>query len=178
MRLYGQEPLQVSHQPCHVWWSLVQCQWRYKVLILCHVTLQNYVIEGSCNFMSGSSSLHITILFAAGHGPCDIKDIKLLVCHMILRDYVIKGSCDFMVRSPSWQVINLPSLVVIGIVVVETMFLVSHMISKQHVIKESCGFKGKQFLMVSEDSATFGDNRSFCASGDIVHTKWCGRFPN
>ena len=30
--------------------------------LICHVTSQNYVIEGSCNFMSASSSLYVTTL--------------------------------------------------------------------------------------------------------------------
>ena len=30
--------------------------------LICYVTSQDHVIEGSCDFMSGSSSLHVTIL--------------------------------------------------------------------------------------------------------------------
>ena len=33
-----------------------------KKYLICHVTSQNYVIEGSCNFMSGSSLLHANTL--------------------------------------------------------------------------------------------------------------------
>ena len=34
----------------------------YTKYLTCHMTLQNHVIEGSSNFMSGSSSLYITTL--------------------------------------------------------------------------------------------------------------------
>ena len=32
----------------------------YIKYLICHVTSQNHVIEGSCNFMSGSSLLYVT----------------------------------------------------------------------------------------------------------------------
>ena len=40
-------------------WSSASGDVKY---LTCHVTLQNYVIEGSVNFVSGSSSWYITTL--------------------------------------------------------------------------------------------------------------------
>ena len=34
----------------------------YIKYLICHVTLQNYLIEGSSNFMSGNSSWYVTTL--------------------------------------------------------------------------------------------------------------------
>ena len=43
--------------PCH--WSSASGD---MTNLICYVTSQDHVIEGSCDFMSGSSSLHVTIL--------------------------------------------------------------------------------------------------------------------
>ena len=82
-----------------------------------HVTLQNYVIDGPSNFMSGSSSWYITTLpnlVAIG-----IVKLEIFVCHVISPDHMIKGSCDFKGRRLSGSLSILSSVVVIGTLVVE-----------------------------------------------------------
>ena len=53
---------------------------------ICHVILQNHVIEGSCNFMNGSSSMYVTILpslLAIGIVVLEI----FLVCHVVYNHF-------------------------------------------------------------------------------------------
>ena len=61
MRIYVWPPLTLSHHLAQLGahWSSVSRDIKY---LLCHVTLQNHVIEGSFNFMSGSSSMNVTTL--------------------------------------------------------------------------------------------------------------------
>ena len=50
--------VKASHRelpPCHVWWPWCSASGDIKYLIW-YVTSQKYVIEGSSNFMSGTSS--------------------------------------------------------------------------------------------------------------------------
>ena len=47
------------HLPYYVWWSLVKCKWRYKVFYM-SCDIANHVIDGSCNFMTGSFSWKVT----------------------------------------------------------------------------------------------------------------------
>ena len=89
----------------------------YIKYLICPVTSKNHVIEGSNNFMSGSSSWYITTLpnlVAIG-----IVKLEILVCHVISPDHMIKGSCDFKGRRLSGSLSILSSVVVIGTLVVE-----------------------------------------------------------
>ena len=51
------ESLDSKSLPCH--WSSTSGD---MTNLICYVTSQDHVIEGSCDFTSGSSSLHVTIL--------------------------------------------------------------------------------------------------------------------
>ena len=62
-----------------------------KKYLICHVTSQNQVIEGSRNFIDGSSSMYVTNLPNLVATGIVIVEM-FLVCHVILTDYVIKGS--------------------------------------------------------------------------------------
>ena len=57
------EPLQGRSPPlpCLVALSLVEVEIKY---LICHVTKQSHVIEGTCNFMSGNSSRYVTTLLS------------------------------------------------------------------------------------------------------------------
>ena len=60
------------------------------------MTSQKHVIEGSSNFMSGSSSWYVTTLPSLeAIGIVISRDIMLLVVHVIKQDYVIKGSGEY-----------------------------------------------------------------------------------
>ena len=67
---------------------------------ICHVTLQNHVIEGSSNFTSESSSWYVTTLPSLAAIGIVVVEM-FLVCHVIKQDYVIEGSSDYNERSPS-----------------------------------------------------------------------------
>ena len=57
---------------CHIWWPLVWCKRRYKILI-CHVTSRNLFIEGSCNFKWELFMVcHHTVKFG-GHSYCSSR---------------------------------------------------------------------------------------------------------
>ena len=64
-----------------------------------YMTLQDYVIKGSGNFMEGNSSLYIPTLPKLI--DIDNRYIIILVCSMILEDHLIIWSCDFMGRMHS-----------------------------------------------------------------------------
>ena len=60
---------------------------------ICHVILQNHVIKGSCEFMTGNPVREVTTLpslVALSLVEVEIKHI----CHVILQDHNIKGSCS------------------------------------------------------------------------------------
>ena len=61
MWIYGWKPLTVSY---HL--AMLGGQWFIVIggvkYLICHVTSQKNVIEGSSNFMSGSSSWYVTTL--------------------------------------------------------------------------------------------------------------------
>ena len=38
------------------------CGWGDITYSICHVTLQDHTVKGSCDFTEGSSTLHVTIL--------------------------------------------------------------------------------------------------------------------
>ena len=52
VNLWVEDPHVQESLLCHVWWPLVQCKWRYEVFNM------SCDIEGSSNFISGSSSWH------------------------------------------------------------------------------------------------------------------------
>ena len=61
--------------------------------LICHVASQNYVIEGSSNFMSRSASWYHLTKFG-GHRYCTNSHIMVLVCQVIKQNHVIKRSGD------------------------------------------------------------------------------------
>ena len=61
--------------------------------LICHVTSQNHVIDGSSNFVSWSSSWYVTILSCLVARNFVLVETKmLLVCHVIKINHVDKGS--------------------------------------------------------------------------------------
>ena len=58
------------------------------------------VNEGSCNFMSETSSLYVTTLPSLIVIGIAVVEM-FLVCHVILQGNMIKESFDYMDRSPS-----------------------------------------------------------------------------
>ena len=71
------------------------------IIFVCHVTLQDHVIRGLCNFMVRSpskTSYHPTKF--CSHRHCNSADVMVLVCHVMSQDHVIKGSCVFMGSIP------------------------------------------------------------------------------
>ena len=75
--------------------------------LICHKTLQQHLITGSCSFMTQSSSFLIGLVEL------------ILIFHVSLRKHLIKGSCDFTEKSSFLHVTTLPSLVAKVIVPVE-----------------------------------------------------------
>ena len=61
-------------------WSAASRDIKY---LICRVISRNHVIEGSCNLMSRSSSLLVTILPSLIATDSGILDIMVLVCHII-----------------------------------------------------------------------------------------------
>ena len=78
-------------------WSSASRDIKY---LICHMNLQNHVIEGSSNFMSGSSSWYISILPSVVALRIVVVEM-FLVCHMIKQDHIIKGPDDYKNRNPS-----------------------------------------------------------------------------
>ena len=85
------------------------------------MTLQDYMIKGSFDFMEGSFSLHVPSAKFGGHSHCGSGDMYLIY-HMTLHDHVNKKSCDFIERRSSLHVAIQPRLMVIGIVIAEICF--------------------------------------------------------
>ena len=65
-------------------------------------------MKGSCDFIKGSYSLHVTTL-----SGLVLVEISRLIF------YAIKGTCDFKEGNSSLFIATLPSLVAISIVVVD-----------------------------------------------------------
>ena len=63
-----------------------------KSLINLYVILQDQVIKRSCDFMEGSSSLHVTTL--PGLVVIGILVVEICFYHVTSRDYTFKGLCD------------------------------------------------------------------------------------
>ena len=118
MRIYGWKPLTLNHHldmfGCHR--SIASGDIKY---LICHVTSENEMIEGPCNFIiSESFSWYVTTLPSLV--AIDIVAVEMfLVCHKISQDHIIKGFCDYIDRNASRSVTNMTILVAIGTVVVE-----------------------------------------------------------
>ena len=81
----------MSHHLFGGHWSSASGDIKY---LTCHVSLQNHVIEGSSNFLSGSFSWYITTALSS-LVLIGIAVVEMfLVCHMIKPDNIIKGSGD------------------------------------------------------------------------------------
>ena len=81
--------------------------------LICHVTSQDHLIEGSCKFMGGSSSLYVTTLTSSEAIGSTIVEM-FLICHLTLRDHMFKGLREFMEGRSSRYVTTWPSLMAIG----------------------------------------------------------------
>ena len=82
--------------------------------LICHVTLQENIIQGSSDFMKRNSSLYVTTLPNCGSG-----NIIHLIFLLSLQDHLIRGSCDSIEGNSSLYVTILPNLVVAVIVIAE-----------------------------------------------------------
>ena len=56
------------------------------IVLVCHVTLQDHMINGSCDFMVRTLMLGHHPAKSCGHGHCGSEDIMILVCHIILQE--------------------------------------------------------------------------------------------
>ena len=74
------------------------CSSRDITYLICHVTLQDHVIKGSCDFMEGSSSLYVTTMLCLVAINIVVVEI-FSIYNVTSRDHVFKGSCDYMDRS-------------------------------------------------------------------------------
>ena len=74
--------------PCLVSVALVQVDITDSIY---HVTTQDHAIEGSCNFVSGSSSLCITTLPSLVAVDRHCGNGGALICHTIAHDHAIKA---------------------------------------------------------------------------------------
>ena len=103
--------------------SYRHCGSRDIMTVVCHVILQDQLIQGSCHFMGVPTYGSHTTAKLDGHTHHCNRDIKRSVCHVISPDHLTKRYSNIIGRSPCRLVTILPSLVVIGTVVVD-MFLV------------------------------------------------------
>ena len=81
------------------------------------------LIEGSCEFIVGSSTRYVTKTY--DHRQYDSGNITLPIYHVTSRNYMFKDLCElhnFMSGTFSWYVTTLPSLVTIAIVVIGICF--------------------------------------------------------
>ena len=58
--------------------------------LICHVTLQDHLIQGSCKFIGGSSLQYITMLASLMTIDIVIAEIKFLICHVTSRKHMFK----------------------------------------------------------------------------------------
>ena len=75
------------------------------MVFVCHVTLQDHMIQLFYDFTVWSSSRKVPRhhpVRLGGHSHCSSGNKIVLICYMISQDHVMKGSCDFMGRRPSW----------------------------------------------------------------------------
>ena len=85
--------LQDKLQPYQVWWPM-HCGSGDIMVLNWHVILQDHVIKQSCDFMSRSPLMQVTI-------QQSLVALATLVLELIPQDHVIKWSFDFMLWSPS-----------------------------------------------------------------------------
>ena len=81
--------------------------------LTCHVTFQDHLVKGSCDFIEESSPFYVANIpslvdIASGH--CGSGDITYLICLETLQDHVIKESYDLMEGDPSLYATTLPGL--------------------------------------------------------------------
>ena len=63
--------------------------WSYvEIYLICHVTSQDYVTEGSCDIMGGNPSWSVTTLPTLVAISIMIVEM-FLICHVILQDHEI-----------------------------------------------------------------------------------------
>ena len=100
MQLYGQEPIKENYHLAKFDGHLRSGNGDI-VFLICHMISQDYMIEGSCNFISkiGKSSLmQVTIL------PSLVRKAlwqwnNNLICHAILQDHMIKAHVNLWAGS-------------------------------------------------------------------------------
>ena len=83
--------------------------------LICHMTSQNNMIEGSSNFMSGSFSWFVT----TSPRYCTSKNIMILLCHLSSKTTRLEGQVSIIIGAPQDKC-KVQSLVVLGTEVVET----------------------------------------------------------
>ena len=121
------------------------------MIFVSHVTLQDHVIEVSCNFYE----LEL-LIFCHHHVKFGIRryygsgDIMGLVCHVILQRLETRSK-------------TLPSLVAIGTLLVDIMVFDYHLPLQDHMIRGSCDFMEERQV---NHPVRFGGHR-YCGSGNI-----------
>ena len=62
---------------------------------VCHVTLQDNVIKGSCNIIEEPIKIsHHPVKFGCNRHSC-IRDIDVFICYVTLQDHLIKALYNF-----------------------------------------------------------------------------------
>ena len=73
------------------------CDNRDVTYLICHVSFQDHVITGSCNFLQGSFSLHVTVLPSLVAVVIALVEyVAYLICHVTSCDQVFRELPDFM----------------------------------------------------------------------------------
>ena len=81
--------------PCHVWWALAQCKWRYKVFYMSSdlTKARDWKIKSLYEWELFLVCHHLATF--GDHRYCSFRYIMFLVYHVIKQDQVIKGSSDY-----------------------------------------------------------------------------------
>ena len=97
------------------------------MIFVSHMTLQDHVIEVSCNFMSWSFSFFVTAMSSSVSVGIVAVEILWVYYHMILQGLETRSK-------------TLPSLVAIGFLLVDIMVFDYHLPLQDHMIRGSCDF--------------------------------------
>ena len=130
MNLWLEGP-QGKSTPCHLWCPFILWKWSLRYLI-CHVISQSYVIEGSCNSMSGRYSWCATKLTSQ-------VAISVVAMEVLFFEFVTwsrKASDQRFVWFYGWK--PFVSSFHKHFDCRDVTVLVFHVILQNHVIKMSC----------------------------------------
>ena len=81
------------------------------MMLVCHLTSQDHLITGSCDFKGGSQSKPAKF---GDHRHSFSVGVMVFVCHVTLQYHVINVLNDFMARNPSRYITILPNFAAMG----------------------------------------------------------------